>query len=63
MVKSKEEIEKEIKALKKIVRKTHVQAIELDKDLREARTLLFIALGVLMALFGLLMGVLIKMIA
>lgn len=37
-------------------------SIALEKDLREARTLLFIQTGVLLALFGLALGMLFKLI-
>ncbi len=53
----KAELEQEIKALKRVLVMLRKHDEELKKDLREARTLLFIALGVLFALFGLLLGV------
>ncbi|MEM0372803.1 MAG: hypothetical protein QXO69_03140 [archaeon] len=53
----------ELGELKALVYSLRMHNAELEKDIREARTLLYVALAVLMALFGLLVGVALKMIA
>jgi hypothetical protein len=53
----------ELSDLKNLVYAVRAHNVELEKDIREARTLMFAALIVLMALFGLLVGVALKMIA
>lgn len=52
----------ELNDLKQLVNSVRVHGDELEKDMREARTLLFVALVVLMALFGLLLGIAVRMI-
>ncbi|NYZ80198.1 hypothetical protein H0N95_03050 [Candidatus Micrarchaeota archaeon] len=52
----------ELGELKNLVYAVRAHNVELERDIREARTLLFIALAILMALFGLLLGIALKMI-
>ena len=51
------ELMAEITGLKELSHELKAHGIELEKDLREARTLLYISMAVLMALFGLVLGI------
>lgn len=54
------EIVNEIGELKELIYILREHNKEVEKDIREARVLLFMAMGVLMALFGLILGFSIK---
>ena len=51
----------EIMILKDMISSLKEDTTMLEKDLREARTLLFMQMGVLLALFGLALGLLYKL--
>ena len=55
------ELLKEIAGLRELSHELRAHGQELEKDLKEARSLLYVAMGILMALFGLVLGISLRM--